>query len=780
MMVRSLSRLCLLVVALAPAGGALAADRQPRYVALLAGGQRIEGDRLSNWYDAGGVPHLAGQSLLAPTNPFRWLRDRTRRLADTPEAYIEFTNGDRLPGIVVDYRSGQDDAFLPEPPHFIVRVALAFEPPENKPVPEIRVLTQFVRRIVWRDRGRASAQPATVIFSDGRSLAFRALRFRAGEINVLLSSGGQRIAWDELAELNLAAVDPWSAWFDQAAAVCPTASTRLIEIETSTGLLATASLARLAARFEGNSADPDRWVHGLQPAWSLDILWVPFREIVYYRSYARTEVPLSRIAPRLVFHREGIGGSQPVQTNRNVLGGLLASKTLEFGWGLGVGGGTELTFDLPPGARSLRAAVCLDRSAGDGGCVRPRVFANAASGKALWEGPILVGSEKVLDTGAIALQDAAPATKTIVLQSDPVLTNKPAGADPLDIRDHVNWCDPLVGLDAAAVQSEFDKRLPQRSLAWSGWEVSFDKGSPEAAGLQTAFVRTAAIPGSFEPAVITQRLPLVLRREWTPTAEEHWLVIAASRVKAGLPDPRIAVRIAGRLAGELTIPDPGRGEDTRIFMVRIHTTNVARASSLPIEIRQAAEEKGIGVVYRSIAITDHPPALFRLFEDDAEPMPLAADATGEAKLVTDERYTGTRALSVTPDGQFRVKLPATIRVREQPRLGEARFIRFAVLKRGGGRVALELEDTRPRAAPARYDAGHGAPTYGAAVRIADEPPAEWIVVTRDLFADFGNIDVQALIAGCEGGEAALIDHVYLARTRVDLEAIDVGKKAQQP
>jgi len=62
-------------------------------------------------------------------------------------------------------------------------------------------------------------------------------------------------------------------------------------------LSATASLATFTARFEGNSADPDRWVHGLQPAWSLDILWIPFREIAVYRLFWPTQVPLSRLLP---------------------------------------------------------------------------------------------------------------------------------------------------------------------------------------------------------------------------------------------------------------------------------------------------------------------------------------------------------------------------------------------------------------------------------------------------------------------------------------------------
>jgi hypothetical protein len=127
-----------------------------------------------------------------------------------------------------------------------------------------------------------------------------------------------------------------------------------------------------------------------------------------------------------------------------------------------------------------------------------------------------------------------------------------------------------------------------------------------------------------------------------------------------------------------------------------------------------------------------------------------------------------------------MELPAAIRVREQPKLGEARFIRFAVRTSGKARAAIELDDGQAREKPARYDVGTGPPAFGGAVRVADEGSDEWVVITRDLFADFGPMDVRALIVGCDGGEAALFDHVYLARTRADFESIDVGKKSKSP
>src|SRR5262245_58596110 len=103
-----------------------AAGRPARYVAMLSDGTRVEGDRLSNWYDSKGIPNLSGQhSLLSPANPFRWFRDRAVSLPDLPQAFIEFIGGDRLPGVVVDYRTGVEDPYHPLPPHLIVRVAVA-------------------------------------------------------------------------------------------------------------------------------------------------------------------------------------------------------------------------------------------------------------------------------------------------------------------------------------------------------------------------------------------------------------------------------------------------------------------------------------------------------------------------------------------------------------------------------------------------------------------------------------------------------------------------------
>jgi hypothetical protein len=217
-------------------------------------------------------------------------------------------------------------------------------------------------------------QPGIAQYRDGRAQAFRAVRHKSGAAHVLLEDGDLSIEWDDLAELHLPAVEPWKVWLEQLAALCPTNDTRLLEAETTTGLIVTASTARFSARFEGNSAEPDRWVHGLAPVWSLDILWIPLRDVMMYRSFAQNEVPLSRIGPQQVAGRGGLETARSVQIDRSVHGGVLQNRSSEFGWGFGVGGATELVFDVPAGARSLRTAVCLDQSAEDGGCIRPSPY----------------------------------------------------------------------------------------------------------------------------------------------------------------------------------------------------------------------------------------------------------------------------------------------------------------------------------------------------------------------------------------------------------------------
>jgi S1-C subfamily serine protease len=769
----------------------------PRFVGMLADGRRIEGERLSDWHDKNAQPRLDGQMLLEGHNPFRWLRDRGKPLADLPSAYVELHGGDRLPGGAIDYRSGEEAYFDPAPPYLVVRSAQGFEPPENRPVSEIRVALPSVRRIVWQRRGKLPYRPGTALLADGREVAYRAIRWSSGQVHLLLAdASSQRIAWTDLAELHLPAADPWDATWDELAELATGPKSRLYQIETTSGLVATASLDRLAPRFEGNSSDPDRWVHGVQPAWSLDILWVPCREIVVRRSWSPHEVPLSRIAPRDVAV-SSVRAS--IEQNRSSLGGPLRSQQHDFGWGLGVHGASRLVFDLPEGARGFRAQVCLDRTAGPGGCIAPRVWLGEPTGNPLWQSGPLVGSGQVADTGNLSLPkvETAAASKSaaaneaprraLVLEIDPLAVSRPAGADPLDIRDHANWCDPLLVLDEAAVARELSARLAKRFAAFRGWTVA---SPPVASGAKPVpdvmLVRNERLapPGSFHAAVRTESQPLVISRSLDVGPDDQWIVIAATRPPVGGKVPKLEVRIGGEPVAEYAVPERQHDRDeNRPLAISLSPYRRDPPQTIDVEVRQLAEPDAAPVEYRAIEVVSQQPTLYCLFDEEGsfspvEPPAGAAGTPASAALIDDDRHHGRRAVRVTSGGEVRLDLAEPIRIRERPAWGEYRFVRFAVRKLGRGQASLALETRDLREEPLRYDVGRGKPSFGGATRIYnDQPPEHWIVMTRDLFADFGSVDVTGLRLGSLGGEGALFDHVYLARGHHDLDQIPAAPSA---
>ena len=129
------------------------------------------------------------------------------------------------------------------------------------------------------------------------------------------------------------------------------------------------------------------------------------------------------------------------------------------GWGIGVHANNTLEFELPLFVRSFQARIGLDESAGTGGCVRVRVLANDLAGQVLYESPFLIGSQKVIDIGPIDLPGPTDGRRLLILVTDQAHQGRPKGADPLDIRDELNWIDPVLGLDPQHLQSEIQKRL---------------------------------------------------------------------------------------------------------------------------------------------------------------------------------------------------------------------------------------------------------------------------------------------------------------------------------
>lgn len=750
------------------------ADKPPRYSALMTGGQRVTGEKLADWHDKQAVPKLEAQPLLDPGNPVRWLRDRSLPQPSLPTAFVEMHTGDRLPGIVADYHTGKEQPFLPLPPHLLVTPQQQLEPPRKPETTEIRVLLSGVRRIVWQRKARQSYQPSTAFFRDGRSVAYRAIRFGSGHVNLLIGTENRKVSWADLAEIHLQQVPFWPSYFDELAVLCSTSETRLMQVEAASGLIATTSLDRFAQRTMGNPQDSNQWVHGIQPAWSLDILWVPSKDIVCRRFFLPREVPLSRVP--LEFPS---GSGKTVRLDQNAFGGQLRNATLDFGWGFGLLGPLEIKFELPAGVKSFRSQIGLDRISGKGGCVRARVFANATGTPPLWESPFLVGSEAIADTGVLALAGPAMGQKHLVLQVDAAHDGRPAGTDPLDIRDHADWFDPLLELDPAVVKAEFDKRIGQRFFAWQDASVRLEAtaaASTEAPEILQNRNEQFAMPGSFDQAVAAKGRAIVISKQFQLSPQDQWLVIGATRPINRGPEPKLEVRIGNEPVAEFTVPLVQNDRmEVRPLAIPLANYQKPGGTNLEVEIRQAPQGDAAPISWHTIEMAPQLPTLYCALEEQADLTPHGGNASGTATLVDDDKHFGRRSARLTPAGRFMISFPAPVAIREKPKWGEFRFLRFAFRKKGAGRMSLELETTPPRMEASRYDGGVGDKSYGSAVRLwQDKLPDQWIVLTRDLFADFGNLDVTALSLGCPDGEAALFDHIYFARSADDYNLIPLA------
>ena len=112
---------------------------------------------------------------------------------------------------------------------------------------------------------------------------------------------------------------------------------------------------------------------------------------------------------------------------------------------------------------------------------------------------------------------------------------------------------------------------------------------------------------------------------------------------------------------------------------------------------------------------------------------------------------------------------------EKPQLGQYRYVRFAWKKVGGGGIGIQFGDAGKFGLGGwGYCAGRGKHNI-ALTDVADAAPAEWVVVTRDLFKDFGEFTVQGIGLLPIGGGEALYDHIYLGRTIEDLDRIPTKK-----
>lgn len=521
----------------------------PLHAGRFADGGIVPQGAIQKWHAANAQPTFADRTIGDAGNPLRWaVRIDPAAIPGgqtTPAGpYVELVTGDRLPGSVEKYRSGRDSLGERLPPHLLVRPPVPAGPPGQPEPTPIRVRTSFVSRVVREPRAGRPTRPGTLRLTDGREIEYRSLRWVDQGVLVLAADGPVRVQFQDVVDLRLPTGDPWAAYFDVLAALTPDLSDSLVRSETADGLVVTTAMRRILP--SGSENDPSSWEHRLEPAWSLDPIRVRHATVTSRWFFPAHEVPLPLIEASRVERRPVFGGSWNWQLNRNVRGTLLAAGGLPYGWGFGVQAACDLSFPLPAIATGFRCGVALDQVAGNGGCVRARVGVDSPAAQPLWKSDLLVGTGQPVDTGAIPLRPRADGTSLLVLSADDAHQDRPPGADPFDIRDTLDWLDPVVLLDPARLAETVRGRIAATIPAWDGWAAVLPPGA-------SLTVRDVVVPVGCARLVAPSAGELVLRRSLAIDERSQFLLAGVSR-SPGTSPSRLAIRIDGRAVAEAEVP----------------------------------------------------------------------------------------------------------------------------------------------------------------------------------------------------------------------------------
>ena len=250
-----------------------------------------------------------------------------------------------------------------------------------------------------------------------------------------------------------------------------------------------------------------------------------------------------------------------------------------------------------------------------------------------------------------------------------------------------------------------------------------------------------------------------------------------------LPAPMIIVS-DGKNDFELSVAFPYETKLGPLANVKL-----AASSQISPQRKFAATEVPIAVQVVKGNPPPPPPALYSVFEDEPSFPALLHEGEGQAVLEPVDRYSGAAALKVTGKQRFCARIPGWgYRIAEKPGNGEFRYLRFAWKKQGGDNILLQL-NADGKWGPQRggkgpsycYEAGPGAnPLNAAAIKVDPRLPDDWVMVTRDLFTDFGPFALTGIGFSSGAGDPALFDHIYLARSLEDLKGCPSPNPPSRP
>ena len=236
--------------------------------------------------------------------------------------------------------------------------------------------------------------------------------------------------------------------------------------------------------------------------------------------------------------------------------------------------------------------------------------------------------------------------------------------------------------------------------------------------------------------------------------------------------------LTGESATSVTLPDED-GFPQTLLRKDIASMEASDVSIMPGNFADVLEPAAVADLLAYLRAVPHagPGPVLTLFDDDPGFANLLTEGEGAAAVVTTERYAGTAALVITPPQRFAAQLGTwNYPIVEHPQPGSYRYLRFAWKAPAATGVMLELAasgEWPPADQPLRrYVAGHNT-TGWAACSLANQPPADWVVVTVDLWRDFGTFTLTGLAPTALGGPA-YFDQIQLLQGLAPAEPVSIA------
>jgi len=567
-----------------------------RYWAWFQDGTHVAGKRLDSLYHPQHPPKLDGRPLLGPSNSARVIRDTTLSSSQSGPL-VEMTNGDIVRGRADRVEGRDGESACSAAPFLLIQPYLGNHSGSDT-AGGIAVHPDMVRRIVSQRRPPAEFQPGLVKFGNGRQIIARTVRFYEEGIRLLGESGVVNVPFKDLAEVHIPERDRLTGVLFDSLWQPSGTDHWIVRVRTTNGSQLT--FRRNHMTIDGLSEENHNRRFSVMPAWSLGGVLIDRDSVVWWTFRRPNEIPLSLLPVRKADQAPGLH-RWSWQRNRNVLGSALSVAPFASDLGIGTHSRSELVFQLPTTAQSISGMVGLDDAAGSGGCVTCRIFRDQQRSPPLWQREFLKGSDPPVRFGPIGLSQA----KSLALMTEFAHRGRPTGTDPLDVRDHVDWLNPLVTVDLAATKrpAGIVRRYAPQLTGWQPVEMLEGRVSvrPWWSRRRQRWLM-AMVPDA--ETKIAETKPLELTRPMRISLSNALVYMAAGRDRADETFHQISLLIDGEkqgttLNGDLgTNAGPNDAHD-RFWSLGKHVGKDAVVSLL-LTPHGSANSTPAGIIWREI------------------------------------------------------------------------------------------------------------------------------------------------------------------------------------